>query len=81
MTMNTSIAARGARLVDDEGQPCGNGTNCSAVRLESDGVFNIEFSAQLWKPRNNNNPGSTSDPVFDSLGDPGSGALIGASTL
>jgi hypothetical protein len=69
MTVNTSIATCGASLVDNEGQPCGNGAKCSAVRLGSDGVFNIEFSAQLWKPRNNN-PGSTSDPVFDSLGDP-----------
>lgn len=54
MTVNTTIAASGTTVVDDAGTACAGGTNCSAIRIDSPGMWNIEFSAQLWKPANNN---------------------------
>lgn len=55
MTVNTTIAAAGTTVVDDAGTACSNGVNCSAIRVDSSGLWNIQFSAQLWKPVNNNN--------------------------
>lgn len=54
MTVNRTIAENGTAVVDDSGNPCAVNTNCSAVRIDSSGQWNIEFSAQLWKPINNN---------------------------
>jgi len=54
MTVNRTIAASGTTVVDATGTACTSGTNCSAVRVDSAGLWNVEFSAQLWKPANNN---------------------------